>query len=448
MYVFLLSAPIIDRRVRPVHRRAAALAVALACLLTGVSALAAGGSGLSFDEAVHGAAERAPLVIARHAAGVAAVEEVARADALPDPRLGFGIQSLPVGGPHAWSLTEDGMTMRQVGITQDLPSRAKRQARRESAEARVAEAEAESIATVLDVQRAAARAWIDLWAASRERELLEALREESALSLAATRARLSGGGGSASDVLAVRASDLELANRLDAAAARIEQARARLARWLGESIPPRVAEPPDFATPPAEEAVLVERLDQQGPLLAWAAREAAAEAAVELARAEKNPDWSIGGGFAKRGAGDSNVIWMEVSVALPLFPGNRQDRGISARAADLEALRARRDDARRQQVEAIRSGFATWAGYGRQVARYRDALLPLAGDRTRTALAAYSGGASLQGWLDARRDAIDTRIDYAAALAAWGEAWAGLAFLLPDPALRPSPAPLAMELSR
>ncbi len=140
----------------------------------------------------------------------------------------------------------------------------------------------------------------------------------------------------------------------------------------------------------------------------------------------------MGAGFAKRGGDASNVVWLEVGVGLPLFPGNRQDRGISARNADLAAVNASREDARHMQAEAVRKAFARWLGLGSQVTRTRDSLLPLAHDRGSIALAAYSGGAALQPWLDARRDEIDARIDFAALLGDWGQAWAELAYLLPS----------------
>lgn len=388
--------------------------------------------GLSLEQAVSIAAEHAPVALAREASRVAAAEELARADALPDPVLGVGVQNLPIGGPDAFTVTEDRMTMRRIGVTQALPSRAKRAARREVAAARLARSEAETVATVLDVKRAAAKAWVQLWSAEREQALLLELREQAGLAVRATRARLSGGAGSASDVLAARGTELELQNRIDDATARIEQARATLARWIGEVPASSIATPPDFSRLPVPESRLLAMLDRHGTLLAWEAQEQAADAAVVLAQAEKRPDWSVGAGFARRGAGASNVVWLEVGLGLPLFTRNRQDRGINARAADREAVRATREDARRMQAEFVRKTHAEWLGLGLQVARYREALLPLNRDRTRTALAAYSGGDPLQAWLDARRDEIDLRIDYADTLAAWGQAWADLAYLLPD----------------
>lgn len=417
-------------RVRPVSAIARIIALVMLSCTPAVSLLAAEQT-LSLDEAVDAAVVRAPLLLARDASRLAASEELARADALPDPTLSFGVQNYPIGGPDAFTVTDDRMTMRRIGVTQALPSRAKRHARREAAEARLGLARAETVASALDVKRGAAKAWVQLWAGERELALLLTLREQSTLAVRAARARLSGGRGSAADVLAARSTDLALENRLDDARSRIEQARAGLARWTGSLPTQPTGAPPDFSRPPLSQAQLLVNLDRQGALLAWDAREASADAAVALARAEKRPDWSIGGGFARRGAGASNVVWLEVGIGLPLFPGNRQDRGISARNADLQAVRASREDARRMQAETVRKAYARWQGLGLQVARYRDALLPVARDRGRTALAAYSGGSPLQSWLDARDDEIDDSLDYADALAAWGQAWADLAYLLP-----------------
>jgi hypothetical protein len=84
------------------------------------------------------------------------------------------------------------------------------------------------------------------------------------------------------------------------------------------------------------------------------------------------------------------------------------------------------------QRAAIEKALADWRGWTQQVQRYRSELLPLASDRSRVALAAYRGGASLQPWLEARRDEIKTNLDYADALAQQGRDWAALAYLIPE----------------
>jgi outer membrane protein TolC len=166
-------------------------------------------------------------------------------------------------------------------------------------------------------------------------------------------------------------------------------------------------------------------------MLGWKAREDQAQAALALAKAGKRPDWKVGLVFGHRLHYD-NMVGVEVSVDLPIFPRNRQDRDISARYAERDAIKAEREDARRAQHEAVATAIANWNGYGQQARRFDDALLPLLRDRSRTALALYRGGGSLQPWLDAWRDEIRTRTDYTDVLAAWGKTWVELAYLIPD----------------
>jgi outer membrane protein, heavy metal efflux system len=394
-------------------------------------AISAAAESLSLDEALALAVANAPMIEARDAGVTAAAEDVVRAAALPDPVLGFGVQNLPIAGADAFSLSDDRMTMRRIGVTQALPSRSKREARRESALAVQSQAEAAGLATVLAVKREVATAWIALWAAQRERSLLEELREQSRLAVVAAKARLQGAEGSVGDALAARSAELELDNRVDDAQSAIEQARAGLSRWILDDAQRELALAPDFSVLPEQESELLDQLDRQAPLLVWDAREASADAALALANAEKRPDWSVSAGIARRGAGASNVVWLEIGVGLPLFSANRQERGISARQSDLQAIRAAREDARRAQAESVRRVFAEWSSAGVKVARFDNSILPLNHDRTATALAAYSGGARLLDWLDAQRVEIRVRIEYAQLLADWGRAWAQLAWLLP-----------------
>src|SRR5262245_8216034 len=67
-------------------------------------------------------------------AGAAHVDSAERArraaGRLPDPELVVGLQNVPIDGADAFSLERDFMTMRTVGIMQDMPSGAERHARR------------------------------------------------------------------------------------------------------------------------------------------------------------------------------------------------------------------------------------------------------------------------------------------------------------------------------
>lgn len=415
------------------HVRVSRFLVASLCgLLASLPLHAASNDGaLDLNSAVRIAAARAPLVQAQQFRAQAAQDDAVRAGQLPDPELTAGIQNLTATGPQAFNLGADPMTMQTIGIMQAFPSRAKREAQTGVADAEAQLAGADSVAMRLVAKHAAATAWVSLWAAQRERTLLEGLHEQATLAVMLAKARLAGGTGSATDVLAAQTAAIELDNKLDAANAGIVAARASLQRWIGTSAEHTLAEPPDFASLRIAPTQLLAEIDRQGPMLGWKAREDKAQAALALAKAGKRPDWKVGLVFGHRLHLD-NMVGVEVSVDLPIFSRNRQDRDISARYAERDAVKAEREDARRAQHEAVATAIADWKGYGQQARRFDDALLPLLRDRSRTALALYRGGGSLQPWLDAWRDEIRTRIDYIDVLAAWGKTWAELAYLIPD----------------
>lgn len=390
----------------------------------------AGTQALSLAEATRLAIERAPMLDARRAKVEAAEEESRRAGALPDPMLMVGIDNLPVTGTDAFNTGADFMTMKKIGLRQEIPARAKREARRNLAARTVDEATAQSSAEQLDVRRAVAEAWINLWAAQRELAALAALREEAVLAARLAKARVSGSTEPAADALAAAAAVIELDNRIDAARAMQTAAQADLARWTGDE-PATASDAPDFTTLPVSEPRLLAAIDRLGPLLPTNAQLETAAAAVDVARAEKRPDWSVGASYGQRERGRSDMVMLEVGIGLPLFTRNRQDRGIAAREADYQAALSMREDLRRKQAAQIRADIAQWEGLKRQVVREQSEWLPLARDRSTTALSAFAAGAEIRPWLDARRDELAVVVAHAQRLGELARAWASLAYLLP-----------------
>lgn len=416
----------------------------LVLALSFVAAPAWSAAPIAFDDAVRLAVERAPALQARRSQTEAAREDAVRAAALPDPKLTLGLANIPITGTDAFDLRADDMTMKQVGVMQEFPARAKRQARRAVADRMIEQAQALTLAERLAVRQAAAQAWIALWTAQREVEALQAQREQSALAISIAKARLAGGTGTAVDALAAQSAALELDNRIDAAEADVAMARATLARWLG--IEPEeltiIGASPDLTVLFFDESSLLTSVARQGPLLAWQSRESVAEAAVAAAVAETRPDWSVSAMYGQRertpgGMPRSDMLSIEFSIGLPLLTRNRQDRGVAARRAELDAVAAEHEDARRMQVEAVRRGLAEWHGLKRQVTRKEQLALPLAHDRSQVALAAYRGGGSLQPWLDARSDELELHIEHARHLGELGRIWSALAYLLDDEEKQP-----------
>ena len=397
-------------------------------------ALANASEPLGLDDAVRLAVAQAPQLAAQQAAIRAAESEAIRAPALPDPQLIAGIDNLPLGGDERYSLTRDSMTMRKVGVMQEFPRKEKRRLRGERAEAEVDAESARLTAQSLDVRRQTAQAWIDRHVAERERSALDALRAELAAQTRIAEAVFRGSGGSAADVLAAQAAEVQLADRLDDVERLIAQAHASLARWIGPHAASRpLGEAPDFTSLPQPPAQLLEQTGRHAALLPYAAMQAAAETDIALARAEKKPDWSLEVAYAQRGPEFSDMLSVAVRIDLPLFAAHRQGPGIAAKRAQLDKVLAERADAERVQRADTASALAAWQGADKRVRRYENELLPLTEQRTRVALAAYGGGrGDIQPVLAARTAQIESRLAYVDQLRERAREWAELRYLLPE----------------
>src|SRR5690606_41580935 len=125
----------------------------------------------------------------------------------------------------------------------------------------------------------------------RQRQVIDALIEETALFEAAVLSRIAGGQGRAADSVEPRREAARLADRRDAVEARLQQAEASLVRWLGDAgHQPLAGEPPD---PALNIEHIVENLHQHPELeeVAWLTQ--LDDTTHTAARAGKKPDWSL-----------------------------------------------------------------------------------------------------------------------------------------------------------
>lgn len=390
---------------RPGRRPTRSLGAALFVVFS-FSALAADPSPLTLDEAMQRAPANAPRLDAQAARLEAARQDAARAGQLPDPVLGAGIDNLTATGADAFRIGADEMTMRRIGVMQAWPSKALRVAEREVARSQTAVVADEEIWLKRQVERAAGEAWIESWVAEKERAFLQAQREDAERAARIAEAQLANGSSSAASALAAEVAGADLESQLVAADTAIAAARAGLTRWLGERAHAPLGANPDFASLPLPPARLLSSVGSHAELAAWNARERAADAAIDVAVARKRPQFAFGASYGARSAGLPDMATFEVTVDLPVFARNRQDRDIAARRADAEAVRAEREEATRYHRETVERLLATWSGLRTELARLTERVLPLAQDRREIALAAYANGEPIQPWLDARRDEL------------------------------------------
>jgi len=390
-----------SRLMRDIRVRAAVAA----CVL----ALPAAASALSFDEAQTLAQQQAPSLQAEAAKLQAARSDAVPAGELPDPKLLLGVQSVPIEGNDRWSLDRDGMTMSMVGLMQDVPNRDKRRARVEVANAAIQRAAAERVVEALNVRQATAQAWIASHTIERKLATFDALYAENRLLSETVRARIAGGRGQAADSVLPRQEAALLDERADELHRQRRQARAALARWIGEA----ASEPLEGNVPhwSLDAPALQRELHRHPQLQAYTPMTQQAQARIREATAEKKPDWSWEVDYLRRGQEFGDMVNLQVSFDLPLFTSTRQNPRIAARHAELNQLEAEREALERQFAEQLDNELAELDRLQRALTRTREVLLPLARERSELSLADYRAGrGELEALLTARRELIETRL--------------------------------------
>jgi len=389
---------------------------------------------ITLPEAQRIAVSRSQQLLAQDALTTAAKEQAVAAGQLPDPVLKFGVDNLPANGPDQLSLTRDFMTMRRIGIMQELPRAEKRRLKSERYEQDALRVQAQRQLTLANVQRDTALAWLDRYYSLAMRELIQQQVEETRQQTEAANIAFRAGRGSQADVFAARAAAIALQDRISQIDQQARSATLMLARWVGQSAaarPPTGA--PSWNSPPLQGGTPEQQLRQYPELLAMAAEIDALETDARLAQANKQADWSIEASYAQRGPAYSNMVSIGVSIPLQWDQKNRQDREVGSKLALVEEAKARYEDMLRTREAEVRSMFNDWQTGMERVARYRSELIPATRQRVEAALTTYRTGKSdLASALSARQGEVDVRMQALAVEAETARAWARLNFLIPD----------------
>ncbi|CFR25591.1 TolC family protein [Yersinia kristensenii] len=383
-------------------------------------------------------AERYSAELSANQHQVNALENMASsATQLPDPKLKFGIENLPVGGNNGRRFTREGMTMQRIGIMQDYVSSDKRQRKADtlSAEARKTAAGSETIRTRL--QRETAQAWLDLALTEQAVTDAKVLVQESEKQVALQRAGVASGGALPSSVLDARLTLSAMQDRLTTAQRDVALAQTQLTQLTGIEVQHVSGTLPKFSRLPADINVLRDAIKQHPEILL-----ASREAEVAKARSAQSaiaaiPDVGIEVYYAKRAEEYEDMAGVMVTVDLPLFRSQRQDKDYAAdvsrsmEANDQLTLLTR--DHRAQLDTLLAQYHATQQLWQRQT----DEVLPLQKQRVNLMMAQYQANKSdLSSVLEARRALLDSQLNASNAARELARTWAAIRYLTPQESAR------------
>ncbi|EPZ89848.1 TolC family protein [Burkholderia cenocepacia] len=375
-------------------------------------------SPLTLDAALQSATDRSASMQAAQASVLARSEAAVKAGQLPDPMLKAGIDNLPINGGQRFTVGQDFMTMRRIGIEQEWVSGDKRRLRTALADEQVGRERAGYLVQLAAVRRQTATAWLDAIYAKQALALQQALLGHMNHELDATQASYRGAKASAGDVVQARAMLAQTQDQVLKAQQAYRTALIALARWTAVPVT-------DVAgTPPAPEsfvsALPPDELRLSQPALVAAADDiAVAEADAAVANSERSPNWTWEIAYQQRGGAYSNMVSIGVSIPLPLNRKNRQNRDVAEKAALATKARLMYEDTLRQVQADIRTQSDTLASGRERIANLSAALLPAADQHVQLATAAYRAGtgpladtfAARRAQLEAQLQVLDLRRD-------------------------------------
>jgi outer membrane protein TolC len=387
---------------------------------------------LALTDAQRHALERSRQLDAQDAAASALHELSIAAAQRSDPVLKFGVENLPINGADDFSLTRDFMTMRRIGVMQEVTRADKRQLNSERYQREAEKLLANRNITIAAIERDTALAWLDRYYMEAMGSVIAGQIQQARLEIEAVESGYRSGRASQADVYAAKIMLVIIEDRASEIDQRVRAAEIMLARWVGFTSE-TLADIPDMQTIRLQRPMLDIHLQNHPEITALTKQAEIAATEASLAQANKRPDWSWDVAYQQRGPAYSDMLSLGVSIPLQWDRQNRQGREVTAKLARVDEARAVRDEMLRTHIAEVSTMIDEWENGRERRARYQRELLPLAKARVEAILAGYRGGkSSLVDVLAAQRNETETRLQALQLDLAIARLWAQINFIVPN----------------
>ena len=314
------------------------------------------------------------------------------AETLPDPKLKLGFANLPT---DSFNLGQEAMTQTVIGVRQTFPRGQTRTLKSERINKSVArydaEAEDRERMILLTVREEFIRIYLH-----RERQMIlqQSLIVFSDLA-EITRDYYANGRTHQQDVVQAQLELSKVKERLARIQQQEEEARARLAERIGINAY-RDLDPlwPQIARPLPKQQI-ISSLPMHPRLRAWQHEIAKSKTSEEISRQAYKPGFAVDlayggrGGHNPNGTDRTDFLSVFVTMDIPLFTKNRQDRVLASNIAETSATQFAHDDVYRSMKARVEQNIASLLHEQERLQFYEDYLLPQAAFNAEAAFEAY-----------------------------------------------------------
>lgn len=347
-----------------------------------------------------------------------ALEELSvAAQQLPDPLLKMGLVSLPT---DTFNLGQEAMTQVQLGMVQKFPRGKSRSLRSEQIGLRSQGlddlARDQELRILLSVREYYLEVAKQNHLARINSEAIAAFTDVADI----TEDYYATGRVQQQDVLQAAVELAKVEDRATRIALQEDQARARLAMWIGDAAYRELEDSWPRIGSNASTEVIKESLRNHPRIMALQKDVSAAETGVELARQKYKPEFALDVTYGGRagtnpdGSSRSDLLTLMLVMDVPLFHKNRQDRVVAAQIAESSAALFSRDDLLRRMSSEVDFHAATRQKQRERIDLFENTLLPEAAFSSEASFGAYQSSLDdLTALLRARITEFDLQLEYA-----------------------------------
>ncbi len=385
-------------------------------------------SALNLKQAEQLAIQSDPSIESFKATSRSFVDESVADDTLPDPKLRLGAVNVPV---DSFDLQQEQMTQLKVGIVQSFPRGDVLSIKQKQSQYLSKSALAMASNAELKILRDVRESYLNLYYEVSAYQIIRETRKLFSELVKITESNYAAGRVNQQDVVLAGLELSRLDDRSTKIQAREEGYRAMLAQWIGDVAWSSISM--EFPQLPAlPEKVDLNHMIPQHPLIrAESAKVDASKQMTEMAKQDYKPGWSLLVDYGFRsgnnpdGSERPDFATAMISLDIPLFTGNRQDKTVSANQQKVSAARYSKDDQLRKLKQLYEKNQHLWLRLGEREQLYKNSLLTAAKNNSKAALKAYQSGVSEFNTLmraqitelDIRLEDLRVHIDRAAAQA-------------------------------
>lgn len=316
----------------------------------------------------------------------AAKAVVPQVQALPDPKLQFGYQRMPMTDPLQGPM---------YGIGQDIPFPGKLRLKGEVAQSEVDRLEQEYQAIRLRQIASLKEAYYSLHFIHKSIDIVESNKTLLMQFEKTAKSRYSVGQAAQQDVFRAQVEISRVLDRLAVLDQQKESLHAAINRLLNRPPAGPLGTPEEIHTTiltvPLQE--LSQRADQFSPaLLASAKSIDRSERSVSLAKRQYFPDFDITALGLRNDRIHDDGYQVMVGIKIPLFYASKQRQGVREALANLEGAREDFTATRQDLLFQVKDGFVQAQRAERLITILRDAIIPQATLALQSAQAGYAVG--------------------------------------------------------